>query len=116
MRTGLRKCVCTVIFKSDMGKRSDYQIYKITVNHKGRLIDLLNYDVNLLDYESFQKAEPYKYKTFDGMYSAVLNTLKYNNFYVGYYDDFGQRWYDIEWINAYDWEIDKYGKSLTRDE
>lgn len=113
MRTGLRKCVCTVIYKSNLEKRSDYQLYKIAVNHKGNLLDLLDLDC----YENTQKKqEPYKYKTFEGMYRTVLNTLNYNDFYVGHYDDFGQRWFDIQWINIADWSIDKYGISLKRDE
>lgn len=112
MRTGMRKCVCTVIYKSDLEKRSDYQIYSVTVNHKGSLIDLLD----LISYRKGEKPEPYKYKTFEGMYRTVLNTLNYNDFYVGHHDDFGQRWFDIQWINIADWSIDKYGISLKRDE
>lgn len=33
------------------------------------------------------------------MNKSILKILKNNNFYCGYYEQFGRRWYDIQFIN-----------------
>lgn len=81
----MKKAIATVIYKNNM-------IYNLTVNHKNAIIPLVRYDFN-------DSAKPYKYICFNDLYKSVLNILKNNNFYCGYYDQFGRRWYNILFIN-----------------
>lgn len=80
----------------------DNTIYNLTVNHKGALIPLIAYD------EANVK-HPYINRTFRAMYKSILGILKENNFYCGFYDDFGARWYDIQFIDLENpYEIHEY--------
>ena len=90
------KVSVTVIYK-------DNWIYNLTVNHKGKLITLVAYDETDVKH-------PYANRTFQTMYKSVLNILKNNNFYCDYYEEFGKRWYDIQFINLENpVEINKFG-------
>ena len=73
----MRKVSATVIYK-------DNTLYNLTVNHKGVLIPLVVYD-------EISVKHPYEKRTFQTMYKSVLNILKNNNFYCGYYEQFGDR-------------------------
>lgn len=37
---------------------------------------------------------------FNNMYKYVLDTLKANNHYCGYVNEFGRKFYDILWVNS----------------
>lgn len=80
-----------------MRKVSATVIYNLTVNHKGVLIPLVAYEK----------------RTFQTMYKSVLNILKNNNFYCGHYEQFGRRWYDIQFINLENpVNIEKFGMEV----
>ena len=81
----MKKATATVIYKNNM-------IYNLTVNHKNAIIPLVRYDLN-------DNPKPYKYACFNDLYKAVLNLLKNNGFYTGFYTQFGRQWYDIQFIN-----------------
>ena len=90
------KVSVTVIYK-------DNWIYNLTVNHKGRLVTLIAYDETDVNH-------PYVNRNFQTMYKSVLNILKNNNFYCDYYEEFGKRWYDIQFINLENpVEVNKFG-------
>ena len=92
----MKKVTATVIYK-------DNCIYNLTVNNKGRLTTLIAYDETDVKH-------PYANRTFQTMYKSVLNILKNNNFYCGYYEEFGKRWYDIQFINLENpVEVNKFG-------
>jgi len=47
------------------------------------------------------------------MYKSVLNILKNNNFYCSYYEQFGRRWYDIQFTNLENpVNIEKFGMEV----
>ena len=95
----MRKVSATVIYK-------DNTIYNLTVNNKGDLIPLIRYN------EGSAKDTCYK-RTFPEMYKLVLTILKNNNFYCGYYEQFGRRWYDIQFINLDNpVNIEKFGTNI----
>lgn len=95
----MRKVSATVIYK-------DNTLYNLTVNHKGDLIPLVAYD-------EISVKHPYKKRTFQTMYKSVLNILKNNNFYCAYYEQFGRRWYDIQFINLESpVNIEKFGMEV----
>ena len=62
----------------------------LTVNYKGDLTSLVQY----ADESDTAKT----YDSFNKMYEAVLNIMKNNNFYCSMYEEFGVKWYDIQWI------------------
>ena len=95
----MRKVSATVIYK-------DNTLYNLTVNRKGVLIPLIAYDETSVKH-------PYEKRTFQTMYKSVLNILKNNNFYCGYYEQFGRRWYDIQFINLENpVNIEKFGMEV----
>ncbi|HPJ12940.1 MAG TPA: hypothetical protein PLV00_06105 [Caldisericia bacterium] len=97
----MRKVSVTVIYK-------DNTLYNLTVNHKGSLINLVSYD-------GTNEKQPYGKCTFQTMYKSILNILKNNNFYCSYYEQFGQRWYDIQFINLENpVNIEKFGMEANR--
>lgn len=81
----MQKVTATVIYKDNM-------LYNLTVIHKNAIIPLVRYSLE-------NDTKPYKYTCFNDLYKSVLNILKNNNFYCGYYEQFGRRWYDIQFIN-----------------
>lgn len=83
----MKKASATVIYKPETG-----QIYNLTLNHGGNLINLIHYDVN-------HGPQPYKYPYFSEVYRTVLSFTKQNGFYLGRYKNFGLTWYDIQWID-----------------
>ena len=90
----MKKVSATVIYR-------DNTIYNLTVNHKGNLTQLVTND------------SANSNGSFQDMYKRVLNTLKNNNLYCGYYDVFNRRWYDIQFINLDSpFTIDKIGYAL----
>ena len=92
----MKKVTATVIYK-------DNCIYSLTVNYKGHLTKLTAYDETDVKH-------PYTNRTFKTMYKSVLNILKNNNFYCGYYEEFNKRWYDIQFINLENpVEVNKFG-------
>lgn len=81
----MKKVTATVIYKDNM-------LYNLTVVRKNAIIPLVRYSLE-------KDAKPYKYTCFNDLYKSVLNILKNNNFYCGFYNQFGRRWYDIQFIN-----------------
>lgn len=81
----MKKVTATVIYKDNM-------LYNLTVVHKNAIIPLVRYSLE-------KDTKPYKYTCFNDLYKSVLNILKNNNFYCGFYNQFGRRWYDIQFIN-----------------
>lgn len=95
----MRKVSATVIYKNNT-------LYNLTVNCKGVLIPLVACD------ETSVK-NLYEKSTFQTMYKSILNILKNNNFYCGYYEQFGRRWYDIQFINLDNpVNIEKFGTEV----
>lgn len=80
----MRKVTATVIYKNN-------EIYNLTVNYCGVLVCLALHD------ETSAKCSNEK-RTFQSLYKKVLKILKNNN-YCNYSEEFGLRWYDIQFIN-----------------
>ena len=92
----MKKVSATVVYK-------DNQIYNLTVNHCGVLVCLALHDKTSVK-GSNEKT------TFQSLYKTVLKILKNNNYYCSYYEEFGVRWYDIQFINLENpVEIEKFG-------
>ena len=87
----MKKCNCIVVYRH-IKKR--YEILRITVKHKNENIPLY--------------AANEQYRFFDEMYSAVLEILKANNFYVHTWEMFESTWYDIDFIDVDNFEICRY--------
>ena len=87
----MKKCNCIVVYRH-IKKR--YEILNITVKHKNENIPLY--------------AANEQYRFFDEMYSAVLEILKANNFYVHNWEMFESTWYDVDFIDVDNWEINRY--------
>ena len=87
----MKKCTCIVIYRY-VEKR--YEILSITVKHKNENIPLY--------------AANEQYRFFDEMYSAVLEILKANNFYVHTWKMFESTWYDVDFIDVDNFEICRY--------
>ena len=91
----MRKVTATVIYKNN-------QIYNLTVNYCGVLVCLALH-------ETVEKGSNEK-RTFQSLYKTVLKILKNNNYYCNYQEEFGVRWYDIQFINLENpVEIEKFG-------
>jgi hypothetical protein len=90
-----KKVTATVIYKG-------HRCYNLTVNHKGNLIPLIRYDMD--------SNLPFDYPSFQDMYAAVLNTIKFNRFTVFHHHEFNSDWYDIQFIDINNpVKINKYG-------
>ena len=87
----MKKCTCTVIYRYVENR---YELINITAKHKHENISL------------YTTSE--QYLLFDEMYSAVLEILKANNFYVHTWEMFESTWYDIDFIDVDNWEINRY--------
>lgn len=70
-----------------------YQIFGLTAIKKNGVT------VNLIWYDLYEKDKPYIHADFYDMYNCCLSFAKHNDFRVDYYDAFGVRFYDIEFIN-----------------
>lgn len=81
---------------------NDYKTIKTMTaryNQSGELIPLIRDNVN-----------PYTYDCFHDLYTSVLTILKNNNMYAKYYNAFGVKWYDVQWINEnYPTSIESFG-------
>ena len=92
----MKKVTATVIYKDNM-------LYNLTVVHKNAIIPLVRYSLE-------KDTKPYKYTCFNDLYKSVLNILKNNGFYTGFYTQFGRKWYDIQFINLNNpVNIEKFG-------
>lgn len=73
------------------------------------VLDGSGHTINLFSYDP-KEWKPRWYKTFQGLYSAVLAYAEANDFTVEYRKAFGVRWYDIEFINLGNYRgINHYG-------
>ena len=98
----MRKVTATVIYKNN-------EICNLTVNFCGVLVCLALH-------ETVEKASNEK-RTFQSLYKTVLKILKNNNYYCNYQEEFGVRWYDIQFINLENpVEIEKFGINSKRAE
>lgn len=80
----MRKVTATAIYKEN-------RLYNLSVLHGSNLIPLVRYELT--------GAQPFEYNNFQALYTAVLNLLKSNGFYVDSYKEFGRRWYNIQFLN-----------------
>ena len=80
----MRKVTATAIYKGN-------KLYGLSVLHRNSLIPIVRYDLT--------GAQPFEYNNFQALYTAVLNLLKSNGFYVDSYKEFGCRWYNIQFLN-----------------
>ena len=87
----MKKCTCTVIYRYVENR---YELINIMAKHKHENISL------------YTTSE--QYLLFDEMYSAVLTLLKANSFYVHTWKMFESTWYDIDFIDVDNWEINRY--------
>jgi hypothetical protein len=76
----MKKVTATIIYRNNT-------IYNLTVNHRGVITPLVT------------SQNPVAATSFADMYERALRTIKNNNFYCGYFEAFGGRWYDIQFIN-----------------
>lgn len=86
----------TVIYK-------DNRIYSLSVDHKGKLTSLIWHPV------FNDSVLPYQRENFNEMYYFVLCLLKINGYKCNYYEEFGARWYNIQWIDLDCPRPQKYG-------
>jgi len=84
----MKKVTAIAIYKRE-GKF--YNLCVLTVNYKG--------DITTLDQYPREGIQSHNYNDFSSMYKSVLKIMKNNNFYCGMYEDFGVKWYDIQWID-----------------
>lgn len=71
----------------------DNRIYNLTALHKDTDVALIHYDLE------DTKITPCPHDSFEEMYKDVLEVLKSNNMYCGYYTDFNKRCYNISFID-----------------
>ena len=93
------KKVSAIVVYSE--KVTYFQVYNLTVKTKdSERITLISYPCN--------SDLPYKYAYFQDMYQSILNILKNNNFYVKQWKDYGCLWYDIDFVNVDDYNVQRY--------
>lgn len=80
----MRKVTATAIYKGN-------KLYSLSVLCRNSLIPIVRYDLT--------GVQPCEYNNFQALYTAVLNLLKSNGFYVDSYKEFGCRWYNIQFLN-----------------
>ena len=90
----MKKCTCTVIYRYIENR---YELINITVKHKHE-------NILLYGYQDFR----YRHVYFNKMYESVLEILKNNNFYVHNWKMFESTWYDIDFIDIDNPEINRY--------
>ena len=96
----MKKCNCIVIYRY---VEKHYEILKIMVKHKHENIILYSEA-----WDETDRKHKYEYISFNAMYSDVLSFLKSNNFYVHTWKMFESTWYDIDFIDVDNWEINRY--------
>jgi hypothetical protein len=92
----MKKVNCIVFYRRI---EDQYNLIKVAVKHKHSNIELFN-----------REWTP-KFKYFNNLYRHILLTLKNNNFYVHQWEEFGAKWYDIDFINLDDFTINRYAFS-----
>ena len=73
-----------------------------------------NHLVTLVQYGKEDISTPvmYKYYSFHNMYDDILSIIRVNGFYLSSYDNFGRRWYDIQFISDKEpYEVKRYSHS-----
>lgn len=99
----MRKCIATVIYNKEWKDNGFvYTIHNFSVYYQNSLIPLINY--------AGENVKPYEYKSWNEMYDTLLNFLKNNNFRTDYYDSFGVRFYNIQFIQIGSTVIQKFGR------
>ena len=99
----MKKVTCTAIYRYI---NKHYELINITVKHKHENITLYSEC-----WDETDRKHAYKYNLFNEMYSSVLAFLKSNNFYVHSWKMFESKWYDIDFIDIYDFSINRYSLS-----
>lgn len=89
-----------------MKKASAIVIYSKKEN---RIINLsFKYNQSLIDLTRCVTGD--KFNSFNAIYQRILTIAKMNNTYFASYNEFGAKWYDIQWIDINNpFRIDKYG-------
>lgn len=96
----MKKVTCLVMYTK---LQKYYVLDQIFVKHKNENIILYNAILEKID-----KQYQYKYLTFNDLYKDVLSFLKSNNMYVNSWVDFNSKWYNIDFLNTYNYEINRY--------
>ena len=96
----MKKCTCTVIYRYN---NNHYELINITVKHKHENITLYNETWDKTD-----RKHKHKYDSLNAIYSDVLSFLKSNSFYVHTWEMFDSTWYDIDFIDIDNPEINRY--------
>ena len=91
----MKKTNCTVLYNSGC---EGYILKAIHVKHKKENITIYYNDNNSQKY----------FKNLFDLYDFVLDFLKENNFYVTTWEDFGTIWYDIDFIDVYYGNINRF--------
>ncbi len=100
----MRKCIPTVLFNS-----SNDEVYELSVlTCKGEKITLWGYDETDIKHL-------YRYKDFYELYADVLLALKSNGFYCVGRNEFGVRFYNIQWIDIFTPDSIKYRIAIPFD-
>lgn len=95
----MKKVNCIAIYTYNHG----YQLNKVVAKHKTENICLYSDNWDYID-----KKHAYNYPTINDLYSDVLAMLKTNSFYVASWEQFNTKWYDIDFIDTYDFSVNHY--------
>ena len=90
--------------------KDEYPYYKLlnlsVVTRDNRLVTLRQNKYGMDDDSSFT------YYSWHVLCEYVLNLLRVNGYYLSSYENFGRRWYDIQFIDASQpWEIKRFSHS-----
>ena len=85
-----------------------YCLMNLTVvTRDNHLVTLVQYGV-----EDIERPVMYKHYSFHAMYDDILSVIRSNGYYLSSYENFGRRWYDIQFISmAKPYEINRYSHS-----
>ena len=106
----MRKVTAIVVY-SRVINNEDELVYKYICNNLPVITsDKKHITLYTDNWDAMDRKHPYKYDSFNDLYNSILNTLKYNDMYYSYYDDFNSRFYDILWIDCVNpSKIETYG-------
>lgn len=102
----------TAILWYQEGKDKDGFTYYCMMNLS--VVTRDNHLVTLVQYgaEDIKTPVMYKYYSFHNMYDDALSIIRVNGFYLSSYENFGRRWYDMQFISDTEpYEIKRYSHS-----
>lgn len=105
----MKRATAIFLYKEDTDKDDIryYQMVNISVvTRDNQLVTICKYELDK------DEAKPYKYYSFHNMYDGILSLVRINGFYLSSYENFGRRWYDIQFINIdRPYEVKRYSHS-----